>query len=855
MRTHAGKDRDGDDKAGASKLQQTGSVREPAFQLRGSRSEHASQRQLSELANASAKVLQQNAFRQMANGSVPSRHLAQLQATVVQQKKHDTGLPDSLKTGIENLSGYSLDDVKVHYNSAAPARLQAHAFAQGTDIHLASGQEKHLPHEAWHVVQQKQGRVGPTVQMKGGEHVNDDAGLEAEADLMGNKAIQPASAHPPDPRAPVDSHPASMILPVFQLQDGDYNSSEDNSEKIRSRQKQGLLSIELTEALNKKKWRKVNRLTGDLYKRGDMMISLIPGVLSSLWSLLETLRDELPAEEKQRTQSRDLMALIDTGLESLLRKKLSWHEFDTLSMLGPLVHWLNEGKTEGYPTSVNAKLRKMRHEQALREGLSVVAHRGAGPTNRTRGGLIGEDDPRRTSRPAENSPDAFNAALTEATTVGKVGLDGVECDVFLSSDGLPILSHEGAVREQLNRARKDVHTALTDGTHVDDLTRAELVQIQRNESAGSNFMDIAGFLTMIVPTAHNYYTATGKPFRIEIEMKGKPHGTPGPDTPLKHPEGYKAALIQMVAKAISKFKQANPALPVEIIMFNGDKKDPESFGKLRGTKSRLGGLYTGWGGDSAVTGETLDVDELRMSATVGNAALIGHERFKQFILTLVPGSELDQNPARPEMNSFQPLTFTPDLSGLEERNEHLENAEHMELDRLKPGKIQQAAIDQCQGETNAIKARLEKIKAQKSDLFRNNLAHVSKSKAKKGGVEAPISKSHSLSQEDFNIARAQLEEAENTAREQLAEANKLLVAAKGLPPQSPQLDALRREITANKNQIAHIRTVERDMRAPGAIDKEGILMIRKKIEAGAQNVHLLTDTPHNAAGYKKKLPP
>lgn len=35
-------------------------------------------------------------------------------------------------------------------------------YSQGTDIHIGPGQEKHLPHEAWHVVQQKQGRVKPT---------------------------------------------------------------------------------------------------------------------------------------------------------------------------------------------------------------------------------------------------------------------------------------------------------------------------------------------------------------------------------------------------------------------------------------------------------------------------------------------------------------------------------------------------------------------------------------------------------------------------------------------------------------------------------------------------------------------
>lgn len=107
----------------------------------------------------------------------------------LEQKPNNTGMPDTLKSGIESLSGYSMDDVKVHYNSDKPAQLNAHAYAQGTDIHVAPGQEQHLPHEAWHVVQQKQGRVQPTVQMKAGVPVNDDAGLENEADVMGAKAV------------------------------------------------------------------------------------------------------------------------------------------------------------------------------------------------------------------------------------------------------------------------------------------------------------------------------------------------------------------------------------------------------------------------------------------------------------------------------------------------------------------------------------------------------------------------------------------------------------------------------------------------------------------------------------------
>ena len=85
----------------------------------------------------------------MANNSPQAKKAAHFQAmaddhTALQQqpvrkKENNTGLPDNLKSGIENLSGYSMDDVKVHYNSDKPAQLQAHAYAQGTDIHVASG--------------------------------------------------------------------------------------------------------------------------------------------------------------------------------------------------------------------------------------------------------------------------------------------------------------------------------------------------------------------------------------------------------------------------------------------------------------------------------------------------------------------------------------------------------------------------------------------------------------------------------------------------------------------------------------------------------------------------------------------
>ncbi len=113
------------------------------------------------------------------------------------QPVNRTGLPDRLKAGVEALSGIPMNNVRVHYNSAKPAQLNAYAYAQGTDIHVGPGQERHLPHEAWHLVQQAQGRVKPTVMMKAGVAVNDNAGLESEADVMGARAVAAgtASAH------------------------------------------------------------------------------------------------------------------------------------------------------------------------------------------------------------------------------------------------------------------------------------------------------------------------------------------------------------------------------------------------------------------------------------------------------------------------------------------------------------------------------------------------------------------------------------------------------------------------------------------------------------------------------------
>lgn len=142
--------------------------------------------------------------------------LARIPIFSVERENH-TGMPDRLKTGIENLSGISLHDVRVHYNSSKPAQVQALAYTQGVSIHIGAGQEKHLPHEAWHVVQQKQGRVRPTVQAKG-VGINDDEELEREADVMGAKAFQGVPIQTVG--AQENQNPASNA-PV-QMEDGGY---------------------------------------------------------------------------------------------------------------------------------------------------------------------------------------------------------------------------------------------------------------------------------------------------------------------------------------------------------------------------------------------------------------------------------------------------------------------------------------------------------------------------------------------------------------------------------------------------------------------------------------------------------
>ncbi|NEQ37489.1 MAG: hypothetical protein F6K40_14920 [Okeania sp. SIO3I5] len=66
----------------------------------------------------------------------------QMRRPSTQKKESSAELPSNLKSGIENLSGYSITEAKVYRNSSKTAALQASAYSPETNIHLAPRKEK-----------------------------------------------------------------------------------------------------------------------------------------------------------------------------------------------------------------------------------------------------------------------------------------------------------------------------------------------------------------------------------------------------------------------------------------------------------------------------------------------------------------------------------------------------------------------------------------------------------------------------------------------------------------------------------------------------------------------------------------
>lgn len=105
-------------------------------------------------------------------------------------------MPEEVRRKMEQAFGTSFAAVRIHEGPRAEA-LGARAYTQGTEIHFAPGQyqpdspagQALLGHELAHVIQQSEGRVSATAQTHG-VGINEDAGLEAEADELGARAAR-----------------------------------------------------------------------------------------------------------------------------------------------------------------------------------------------------------------------------------------------------------------------------------------------------------------------------------------------------------------------------------------------------------------------------------------------------------------------------------------------------------------------------------------------------------------------------------------------------------------------------------------------------------------------------------------
>ncbi len=105
-------------------------------------------------------------------------------------------LPQPVQAKMADAFDFNFDSVRVHQDDKASA-MGALAYTQGSDVHFAPGQydpdsargQELLGHELAHVVQQTEGRVQATTQLKG-VGLNDDSALEREADDWGARAAR-----------------------------------------------------------------------------------------------------------------------------------------------------------------------------------------------------------------------------------------------------------------------------------------------------------------------------------------------------------------------------------------------------------------------------------------------------------------------------------------------------------------------------------------------------------------------------------------------------------------------------------------------------------------------------------------
>lgn len=399
----------------------------------------------------------------------------------------------------------------------------------------------------------------------------------------------------------------NFSMRVVQLGKEDTVAPDKEDSKVA----EGALGHQVDKAhINVKQNRKLNRICGAL---NPGVYPPIEPVRQSLFTVISQINQGKKIDDTLQGHLTGLMcASIDAVSESI-----NPMQYDMVVIMAPLSYWLNY--PEPADIGVLFRLRTLRLQMAQRDRLSIIAHRGMGATNRSFGGLIRDDDPAR-QRPIENSPFAFDTALQNAASQSNPeGIDGIECDVFLSQDGVPIVSHDSNIYDQMTAARRALFLASgkNRGTKIKDMRASDLIKSSRSDLVGGRddlgtaFLPLDVLLFKVLPAAKAYTDLCGKAFRFEIEMKG-----------MKEDED----LVTATAKSVNRFKKTFPKSEcLEIIMFNGTPQDILRFAETRVQKTRMGGMLVGLG-KSPLEQAVGAIDEDRSKVVPSSLIDITHNR-------------------------------------------------------------------------------------------------------------------------------------------------------------------------------------------------------------------------------------
>lgn len=128
-----------------------------------------------------------------------------------------SAMPGETLSQMSSTFGTDFSDVNIHQGSQSAVDAGALAYTQGNDIHFAPGQydpasqsgQELLGHELTHVVQQREGRVQANNEVNG-MPLNDDKGLEKEADDMGTAVAQKKTATTQNTSMYVSNQPSTF---------------------------------------------------------------------------------------------------------------------------------------------------------------------------------------------------------------------------------------------------------------------------------------------------------------------------------------------------------------------------------------------------------------------------------------------------------------------------------------------------------------------------------------------------------------------------------------------------------------------------------------------------------------------